>query len=200
MTDKNPQPLSFRDRSGPRRYPHICEALQSFTAKGTVNVEVGCGGKQYQPYVLGKHYGMDLQQGLYPGKGADTIGSAIQMPLRTGSVDFVFMVATLLFMDEWERPVEESCRILKDGGRLLIFDYKPSTAVRLGYPDRFTPQDLLEKLSAHGLQGHQHTEYFPIHHVGPLRNLALRRLISGVADLFSSWIVISGVKTPSKPS
>jgi len=88
--------LRFRDRSEPRRYPHVCEALQTFTSEGSVNLEVGCGGKQYGPFVRGRHFGLDLQRGLYAGQGADTIGSAIHMPVRSGSVDLVFMVATLL--------------------------------------------------------------------------------------------------------
>ena len=121
------------------------------------------------------------------------------MPMRSESVDLVFMVATLLFMDEWESPLEESCRILKQGGRLLIFDYKPRTAVRLGYPGRFTPRDLLAKLRSHGLQSRQHTEFLPLHHVGPLHNVYIRRLVSRVVNFTGRWIVISGMKISSSP-
>lgn len=186
--------LRFRDRSIPRRYPHVCEALQTFTREDTVNLEIGCGGKQYGPFVRGTHLGLDLQRGLYAGNGADAIGSAIQMPVRTESVDLVFMVATLLFMDEWQRPLEESCRALKVGGRFLLFDYKPRTAVRLGYPGRFTPADVISKLQSHGVDGREHSEFLPLYHVGPLRLAAFRRQVSRAAYLAGRWIIVSGVK------
>jgi SAM-dependent methyltransferase len=189
--------LRFRDRSEPRRYPHVCEALQTFTSEGSVNLEVGCGGKQYGPFVRGRHFGLDLQRGPYAGQGADTIGSAIHMPVRSGSVDLVFMVATLLFMDEWRGPLEESCRVLKEGGRFLIFDYKPRTAVRLGYPGRFTPGDIVTKLRSYGVESREHSEFLPLYHVGPLRFRALRRPVSRAAYLAGRWIIISGVKAPA---
>ena len=194
-TDQNQETrLRFRDRSVPRRYPHVCEALQTFTSDGTVNLEVGCGGKQYGPFVQGRHLGLDLQRGLYAGQGADTIGSAIHMPIRSASVDLVFMVATLLFMDEWRRPLEESCRVLKEGGRLVIFDYKPRTAVHLGYPGRFTPGDVVTKLRSHGVESREHSEFLPLYHIGPLRFTALRRQVSRAVYMAGRWIIVSGVK------
>jgi hypothetical protein len=189
----------LRDRSTPRRYPHVCEALRHFTAGSRVSLEVGCGGKQYGPYVDGKHFGLDLKKGHYPGVGADVIGSGLCMPVRSGSVDTVFMVATLLFMEEWQRPVDECCRVVRTGGRYVILDYKPRIAVRLGYPGRFTPQSLLARLAVNGLQGQLHTEFLPVHHVGPLRVQWVRRAVSRVLNLASSWIVVSAVKTQTAP-
>ena len=130
---------------------------------------------------------------------SDVIGSGLCMPVRSGSVDTVFMVATLLFMEEWQRPVDECCRVVRTGGRYVILDYKPRIAVRLGYPGRFTPQSLLARLAVNGLQGQLHTEFLPVHHVGPLRVQWVRRAVSRVLNLASSWIVVSAVKTQTAP-
>ncbi len=184
----------LRDRSFPRRYPHVCEALEQFTAGSRVCLEIGCGGKQYGEHIDGRHVGLDLQRGLYAGVGADVIGSAIHMPVRSESIDTVVMVATLLFMDEWERPIEQSARILRRGGRLVIFDYKPRTAIRLGYPGRFTPQSLCAKMESCGLLTRMHNGFLPIHAVGPLRIRWVRRLASCVLNGTSSWIVATGCK------
>jgi hypothetical protein len=184
----------LRDQSLPRRYPHVCEALQQFTAGSRICLEIGCGGKQYGDYIEGHHIGLDLQRGHYPGDGADILGSAIFMPVRSESVDIVVMVATLLFMDEWEGPVEQSARILNRGGRLVIFDYKPRTAIRLGYPGRFTPQSLRDKMESCGLSTQMHTEFLPIHTIGPLRSHWVRRLASHVLNRAGSWIVATGNK------
>jgi SAM-dependent methyltransferase len=186
--------LRFLDRSTPRRYPHVAEGLLDCTQPGTTVLEVGCGGKQYGEFVRGTHLGLDRQSGLYPGKGADVIGSALHMPIANSSVDMIFMVATLLFMEEWHAPLRESCRALKPGGRLLIFDYKPRTAVRLGYPGRFTPDDLRNTLAIHGVTAKERTDLLPLNHVGPLRLDSLRRLLGRLVYPFGRWIVISGTK------
>ena len=182
------------DHSVPRLYPHVCQALQQYTERTGITLEIGCGGMQYRPFVRGRHLGMDLRADLYGGTGQELIGDARALPLPDGAVDTVFVVAALLYMDDWPKVIAEAARVLKPGGRFLVFDYKARVARRLGSPNRFTASRLVRGMESGGLTGEHHLEFLPVHRIGPLRSRWVRRLVASLMYLVSNWLVVSGCK------
>ena len=182
------------DHSVPRLYPHVCQALRQYTEPGGITLEIGCGGMQYRPFVRGRHLGIDLQSGLYGGAGPELIGDARALPLPDGSVDTVFVVAALLDIDGWQMVMTEAGRVLRAGGRFLVFDYKGRVARRLGSPNPFTAARLLCGMESAGLIGEHHLEFLPVHRIGPLRNRWVCRLVAPLIYLVSNWLIVSGSK------
>ena len=186
--------LSFFDQSEPRRYPHVCEALDLYSCPNGITLEIGCGGKQYRPYVKGSHIGLDLRNDRYAGSGPEMISDARTLPLVSQSVDVVFMVATLYLIENWEWVIVEAHRVLRPGGRLLIFDYKARVALRLAAPNHLTPQMLQRAVERTGLLFKHHTQFLPLHPIGPLRYAPVRRLVAPLCSLIDNWLVVSGQK------
>jgi len=184
----------FLDYSVPRRYPHVCEALGIYSQPDGVTVELACGGKQYNPYIQGRHFGLDLRTDDYDGPGPEIIADARCLPLSDAAADMLFVVAAMLFIEDWQRVVDESARVLRPGGRLLIFDYKARVARRLGAPNQFTVEMLCRTIEQAGLASEHHTCFLPLRHVGPLRSLHIRRLVAPVGHLLGNWLIVSGRK------
>lgn len=182
------------DKSEPRRYPHICEALALYSRADGITLEIGCGGKQYRPYVRGRHIGLDLRNDRYAGPGPETIGDARTLPFVDESVDVVFMVATLYLIRDWKEVLAEANRVLSPGGRLIIFDYKARVAMRLKAPNHFTPSTLRNAVEHVGLTSEHHTQFLPLLHVGPLRYAPVRRLAALLSHLIDNWLIVSGRK------
>jgi SAM-dependent methyltransferase len=182
------------DHSVPRRYPHVCEALALYSQADRVTVEIACGGKQYRPYVRGHHIGLDLRTDLYAGPGPELIADARALPLAGGSADILFVVAAMLYIEDWQRVIVEAARVLQPGGRLLIFDYKARVARRMGAPNHFTAGLLRRAIENAGLISEHHTQFLPLRHVGPLRRPLVRRMAAPFIDLLSNWLIVSGRK------
>ncbi len=166
----------------------------SHTKVGEVTLELGCGGKQYGAFVQGRYFGLDLQADLYGGAGPEVIGDATALPLADESVDTVFVVAALLDIEEWQKVLAEGARVLRGGGRFFVFDYKGSVARRLGSPNQFTASMLVRGMESSSLVGRHHTEFLPVHFIGPLRSPWVRRLAAPFIHRMSNWLVISGAK------
>src|SRR3990172_6151081 len=105
-----------------RVYQHVASLLREVSKGAVLTVEIGCGSKQYRPWVCGTYVGIDVAE-YYPEGRADVSADARRLPLRDGSVDLVFMVATLFIMAGEEEALVEAGRVLRPGGSLLIFDY-----------------------------------------------------------------------------
>ncbi len=140
------------------------------------------------------YFHIDLESGLYGGAGPELIGDARALPLPDGSVDTVFVVAALLDIDGWQMVMTEAGRVLRAGGRFLVFDYKGRVARRLGSPNPFTAARLLCGMKSAGLIGEHHLEFLPVHRIGPLRNRWVCRLVAPLIYLVSNWLIVSGSK------
>ncbi len=190
---RNLLPL-FTDHSLPRHYPHISEALTQYTKPDGITIEIGCGGKQYSPYIHGHHIGLDLQTDLYPGQGPDIIADAQALPFATASADIILAIAVLHNIQNWQQVIVESAQVLRPEGQLLIFDYKPRVAKRLNSTGRFTPHTLQHTAKKAGLIAEFHTKFLPLRRIGLLANPTLRHLIAPFAYFLSNWIVMSAHK------
>ncbi len=83
----------------------------SFPADSLV-VNIGAGETDYGPHVLNVE--------LEPGPHVDVVGVAERLPLADGCARGVILMAVLEHVQDAERALEESRRVLVPGGRLLV--------------------------------------------------------------------------------
>ncbi|MCS4034706.1 ubiquinone/menaquinone biosynthesis C-methylase UbiE [Salinibacter ruber] len=87
-------------------------------------LEIGCGDKSKGALVgeyVDEHVGLDLPDSETPHTeiAADVVGSALDMPLDDESFDCVLSTAVLEHLEEPQRALSESYRVLKPGGYAL---------------------------------------------------------------------------------
>ena len=87
-------------------------------------LEIGCGDKSKGALVgnyVGEHVGLDLPDSDSPHAEleADIVGSALNMPIDDESYDCVLSTAVLEHLEEPQRALNESYRVLKPGGHAI---------------------------------------------------------------------------------
>ena len=183
---------------GPRIYEHIERYLRAFSREGGKVLELGCGGKQYCRCFQRTYWGLDLHDSYYPGDKPDITGDAQALPIRSESVDLVFFVATLCAIPDPEKTLAECHRVLKIGGRVVVFDYNWWVSRRLkDAHHHFSSFSLAQRLRRQGFSPRIHWLCAPRKGPAFLRSV----LDSGMGRLLtycaSNWIVLSGRKTAS---
>ena len=115
-------------------HPRIRSALANMIVGSGMVLDIGCGPGQYKE-VLGERYiGMDLTTERYKdeiSRGTDIIGDAQWIPLATDTLDAAFSVETINQVPDIGQAISEVFRVLKSGGRFLLFDYNWRTLRRL---------------------------------------------------------------------
>lgn len=77
----------------------------------------GAGGKRYRRYVRHvRYWTVDIDPRNRPSVRAD----AHRLPVLTGTVDLVLSIQVLEHCRDPRRVVDESCRVLKPGGHLIL--------------------------------------------------------------------------------
>jgi len=93
------------------------EAIQKY-AKGIL-LDIGCGEKPYKnitrPYVT-EHIGLDHENTLHDKLKIDLFGTACNIPTEDEHFDTVLCTAVLEHLEEPDRAIKETNRILKSGG------------------------------------------------------------------------------------
>jgi ubiquinone/menaquinone biosynthesis C-methylase UbiE len=114
-------------------YPHVAEILRRYNRPKNIVIEVGCGGSQYSEFLEGRHIGIDLPNTSYASRGIDpnVYGDGQALPFKSESADIVFMVGVLYQIPDATAALEECYRVLKRGGRLVVFDYNLVSTARL---------------------------------------------------------------------
>lgn len=105
-------------------YPFVVDLVSKRVPPDGVVLEVGCGAMQYASHLPGKYVGLDLPTSRYVRARPHIVGSAADIPLDDGSVDVLFGVATFYYMEPIDQVFRECRRVLRRGGRLLVFDYQ----------------------------------------------------------------------------
>ncbi len=114
----------------------LADDLASHIAQKTCTIlDIGCGGGRALAELVDKikaknsqafGIGLDLNPLFSADKYETTkplVGSAKKIPLKTGSVDLAYSVATMQFVPDPLRAIEESYRVLTPGGHsILHFD------------------------------------------------------------------------------
>lgn len=87
-------------------------------ARGIIG-DIGCGDKPYEdlfsPYVE-KHIGVDHKDTLHDKSQIDLVGTAYDIPVEAESFDTVLCTAVLEHLEEPDKAIKETYRVLKKGG------------------------------------------------------------------------------------
>jgi len=89
-------------------------------------LEVGCGDGFWLSYIKNpkiKKFGLDISKEMV--KKASpfakvVVGNALHLPFSSKSFDVVFLNSVLEYCGDYEKPVKEISRVLKDGGKAII--------------------------------------------------------------------------------
>jgi len=141
----------------PAVYDFIARELRRRLTASATCLEIGCGAKQYRPFVPGRYLGLDLATSPYLKEAPEIIGSVEAIALPDASIDLVFGVGVFCLVADVVLAFRECRRVLKNGGKLLIFDYQKKTLDRLWEVDRQSQhrwdfQELRDELCRAGFQ------------------------------------------------
>jgi malonyl-CoA O-methyltransferase len=121
-------------------------------------LDVGCGKGRFARVLQEQNpateiWGLDISEEMlrFVPAGIHTVaGSMTELPFAASAFDFVYATESLEHAVEIERAVQEMCRVLKPGGKLLIVDKNVEHWGKLKTPDweRWFQRDELERLLA----------------------------------------------------
>jgi SAM-dependent methyltransferase len=115
-------------------YRPLEAALVEFFSDSAAVLDIGCGPGQYREVLGDSYIGMDITTEAYKdeiNRGTDIVGDARWIPLATDSLDAAFSVAVIYQVPDFAQAISEVLRVLKPGGRFLLFDYNWRTLRRL---------------------------------------------------------------------
>jgi ubiquinone/menaquinone biosynthesis C-methylase UbiE len=82
-------------------------------------IDIGCGIKPYKnmlaPY-LTEHIGLDHKGTMHDKSNIDLFGNAYQIPVESAAFDSAICTAVLEHLEEPEKAIKETYRVLKAGG------------------------------------------------------------------------------------
>ena len=97
--------------------PEIMRAIKLY-AKGKL-IDIGCGNKPYfsriEPFIL-DYTGLDHNDTIHDKSKIDLFGSAYNVPIQNEYFDTVFCTEVLEHLEEPDKAIKETNRILKNGG------------------------------------------------------------------------------------
>jgi SAM-dependent methyltransferase len=178
------------------RYPHIEAQIKKHYSGGSA-LELGAGGAVYKD-LFEEYTGTDLSSTPYQAPGDISVYcDARELPFSNQSFDFAFQVASLCLIPKAENVLSEVYRVLKPGGKFLIFDYSLKTTNRLA--------------TLHKKQGENvHVNHWTrrqmelllrdagFNHTWLMENKFYWRIMSsvipGIADHARYWLMIGGSK------
>jgi len=179
------------------KIPFVKYYLKKYAAQNYLILDIGCATAQYRDSTRAHYCGLDIttepyKEG-YP-RDIDLLGSAQGIPLLDNTFDLVFCVAVLYLLENPQKALKEFHRVLKNNGRVIIFDYNKRTQKRLEHSEghkrpRWTQWGLKRLVEEAGFR---HCELLlPLkHEVGIFKKYI--RLIK--EELRRQWAIVTGVK------
>jgi len=178
------------------RYLHIEKILRQHYQGGRA-LELGAGGAVYRD-IFNDYIGSDLYSTKYQSQGdLGVYCDARQLPFKDESIDFSFQVASLYMIENPEKVLQETRRVLRPGGKFLVFDYTISTKKNLVkaheknndnvHINFWTRSDLLLLFTENGYRNAIPLETKPYWGL-------ITALCPGVADYGRSWLMVAGEK------
>ena len=196
--------------------PHVREILLKEVRDSDVCLELGCGPGQYKSLIPGRYIGLDITaQNYRPDlpRRVDVVADAQVLPFKENSFDVAFIVASLYQIPDMKAVLMDVHRVLRDGGKFLIFDYNYRTTKRVQRTENsgvnrnhvWTPWKLRRKVRKRGFQAdivYLYGEYAIPKRIPKWIRLFLRfRLLAYawflIAQLREGWNIVIGVKTAS---
>ena len=112
-------------------YSHVLEILKPYDASGRVAIDIGCGYGAYAKHLKSDYIGIDVRERDCDGDERIIHANAQEMPLKSDFADLIFTVGALYQIPDADAVLEESYRVLKKKGNLVVFDYNRGTTNRL---------------------------------------------------------------------
>lgn len=114
--------------------PFVVATLRRYvTSAEQTLVDVGCGPALYRHATQGVYVGVDHVTEPYgsAGRDVDIVAPANNMPFEDGGVDVLFTLSAFYAFPDHDAALNEFSRVLKPGGRLILFDYNRRAQQRL---------------------------------------------------------------------
>lgn len=177
----------------------VADTLRRLTPTGATVVDVGCGPALYRDAVDGRYVGVDVTDEPYRDgipREVDIVAPAHAMPLADGFADLLFTLSAFYQMGDAQTLLAEFRRVLRPGGRLVIFDYNRRTRRRLSvgehadapYP-AWTQWRLRREVRRGGYTGVRLLAPVGYEARGPDRFIRLIR-----EELRGQWAIVTAVK------
>lgn len=171
--------------------------LRKYTSLGQLAIDIGCGTAPYRQSTSCRYVGLDLMREPYKKdypRDVDVVGSALKLPFYNNTFDLIFCVAVFFILHDHTLALREFYRVVKPGGRVLIFDYNRRTHKRLERADHdklpgWRPKELKSLVEGVGFKDCELLA--PVTH-GINQIEKHIRLIK--EELIGQWAIVTGVK------
>ena len=99
------------------------EAIKKVLPKNGKGLEIGVGTGRFAS-ALGIKFGIDpsIEMLKIAGKRGVNVrlGNGERLPFKNDTFDYVAIIITICFVKYPQKVIEESCRVLKNGGRIIV--------------------------------------------------------------------------------
>src|SRR5690242_7768361 len=111
--------------------PFVAYVLSRLAPADGLVLDVGCGPALYRRSSAARYVGLDVIDCREAGEedGADVIAASNQLPFLA-CFDLAFVKSALYLMPDPDAVLRDIHRVLKPGGRIVVFDYNRRTQRR----------------------------------------------------------------------
>ncbi len=99
------------------------EAIKQVLPKKGKGLEIGVGTGRFAQ-ALGIKFGIDPSIGMLKiakERGVNVrLSDSERLPFKNDTFDYVAIIITICFVNDSQKVIEESCRVLKNGGKIII--------------------------------------------------------------------------------
>lgn len=116
-----------------RPVPFVTSILRAHAGPGDRILDIGCGPALYRHVTGAEYVGVDITDEPYNEipRDVDIVAPGDAIPLDGAAFDLVFSLSAFFQFPDTERALAEMRRLLRPGGRLVLFDYNRRAQRRL---------------------------------------------------------------------
>lgn len=110
--------------------PFVVAILNRYAHEGDILLDIGCGGGMYRGTTPARYIGIDYTDKSYTPELArelDIVADATYVPIKENCVDLIMSKSAFYQFPNPQASLEEFLRVLKPGGRVILFDYNRRT-------------------------------------------------------------------------
>jgi|GEM_PF-1403317 len=177
--------------------PFVVALLNRHVSAGQVLLDVGCGPGLYRHVTQARFIGIDYTDAPYYAdwpRDVDVVAEGSSLPLRAACVDLVMSKSAFFQFPDPDAALADFRRVLRPGGRVLLFDYNRRTQRRLERAENanrpcWTQWELRDRVRAAGFERVEMLLPF-----GRQPPLALRLPLLLAQELLGCWAIVTGMR------